>query len=181
MDTNALDVLKFWFEETDQRLWFAKNAEFDELIRSRFEEIHAKAENCETYLWRKNPRGRLAEIIVLDQFSRNMYRDTPRAFSNDSLALALAQEAIACGDDQKLKPQERAFLYLPFMHSESEVIHKEAMRLFSQEGLETNLEFELAHKGLIDRFGRYPYRNEILGRESTKEELEYLKMPGSSF
>ncbi|QDK46165.1 DUF924 domain-containing protein [Bdellovibrio sp. ZAP7] len=181
MDTTALEILKFWFEETEPRLWFAKDQDFDSLIRQRFSDIYAKAENCELYLWRKNPRGRLAEIIILDQFSRNMFRDTPRAFKNDTLALALAQTAVASGDDQKLKLQERAFIYLPYMHSESEAIHHEAMRLFSQQGLENNLEFELAHKSIIDRFGRYPYRNEILGRESTREELEFLKMPGSSF
>ena len=181
MEITAAHILKFWFDETEPRLWFAKEDEFDQLIRSRFFEIHHKAENCELFQWRTSPQGRLAEIIILDQFSRNMFRNTPEAFKNDKLALSLAQAAVASGDDQKLPIQERAFLYMPYMHSESEVIHAEAVHLFSQPGLENNLEFELEHKGLIDRFGRYPYRNEILGRDSTREELEFLKMPGSSF
>ncbi|WP_413575116.1 DUF924 family protein [Bdellovibrio sp. HCB290] len=181
MDTEALAVLNFWFEETNPELWFAKNPEFDLQVRQKFLGTYKKVERCETFNWRFHPRGRLAEILVLDQFSRNIFRDTPQAFKNDSLALALAQSAVAAKDDQKLKLNERAFIYMPYMHSESDIIHEEAVRLFSQQGLERSLEFELAHKILIDRFGRYPYRNEILGRTSTRQELDFLKTPGSSF
>lgn len=175
------DVLHFWFEEIDQRLWFAKDSDFDRLIRERFTDVHEKAKISETYQWRRTPEGRLAEVIVLDQFSRNMYRDTPQAFANDAIALTLAQEAVHCGDDQKLTQMGKAFLYMPYMHSESEIIHEEAVRLFSQPGLESSLEYEFLHKEIIDRFGRFPYRNEILGRSSSREELEFLKLPGSSF
>ncbi|MDG0815987.1 DUF924 family protein [Bdellovibrio svalbardensis] len=181
MEINSQDILNFWFEEIDSRLWFAKDHNFDDLIRERFTDIHNKAVLCETYDWRKTPEGRLAEIIVLDQFSRNMYRDDSRAFENDRLALALAQEAVQSGDDQHLSPISKAFMYMPYMHSESQKIHEEAVRLFSQPGLEGSLEYELLHKEIIDRFGRYPYRNEFLGRPSTREELEFLKLPGSTF
>ncbi|WP_413582062.1 DUF924 family protein [Bdellovibrio sp. HCB288] len=180
MDAEASRVLNFWFEELNPELWFAKKPELDREILQKFLGTYRKVERCETFRWRATPRGRLAEVIVLDQFSRNIFRDTPEAFKNDGLALALSQEAIATGDDQKLDRDERVFLYMPFMHSESDLIHQEAVRLFSQQGLENSLEYELEHKVLIDRFGRYPYRNEILGRPSTKEELAYLKMPGSA-
>ncbi len=125
--------------------------------------------------------GRLSEIILLDQFSRNIYRDKPAAFAQDALALALAQEAIAAGIASELTVDQRSFLYMPFMHSESELIHQQAVKLFSEPGLEASLEFEIRHKKIIDRFGRYPHRNEILGRTSTVEEQQFLAQPGSSF
>ena len=175
------DVITFWFEETSPQQWWVKDASFDALLLERFSGLHARAHQCELYEWRKAPSGRLAEIIVLDQFSRNMFRDTPQAFASDPMALALSQEAIACGDDRQLTPIERSFLYMPFMHSESLQIHEVAVGLFQKNGIESNMDFELRHKVIIERFGRYPHRNEILGRTSTKQELEFLKQPGSSF
>lgn len=139
------------------------------------------AERCELYGWRVTPGGRLAEVIVLDQFSRNVYRDQPRAFASDPLALGLAQTAIASKADLQLNVTQRVFLYMPYMHSESPMIHAVAVSLFSGQGMEGNLEFELRHKAIIDRFGRYPHRNAILGRPSTAEEIDFLKIPGSSF
>ena len=124
------EVLNFWFNEIDQKQWWVKQTEFDRLIRERFSDIHASANACELYKWRESPEGRLAEIIVLDQFSRNMFRDTPAAFASDTLALRLAQEAIAAADDMLLNEVERLFLYMPLMHSESPKIHKLAMELF---------------------------------------------------
>jgi len=174
-------VHKFWFGQTDQKKWWARDSEFDELIRQRFAEVHRQAVQCELYQWRNSPLGRLAEIIVLDQFSRNIFRNMPGAFASDALALALAQEAIACNADQTLSAGEKSFLYMPFMHSESLHIHEIAMQLFAQEGLEYSHEFEKKHKAIIERFGRYPHRNEILGRTSTPEEIEYLNQPGSGF
>ena len=174
-------VLDFWFKETDPALWWAKNETFDQLITARFTHLHQQASRCELFAWRSQPKGRLAEILILDQFSRNLFRDSPRAFAQDALALALAQEAIAAGTDQALKPVERSFLYLPFMHSESPLIHQTAVTLYSQPGLAFNLDFEHQHKAIIDRFGRYPHRNALLGRESTLEEITFLMQPGSSF
>lgn len=174
-------VHKFWFEEIDPKQWWVKEDALDELIRLRFTGVHRRAVCCELYPWRAAPEGRLAEIIVLDQFSRNIFRNNPGAFANDALALALAQTAVDCGADKTLSARERSFLYMPFMHSESPHIHEIAMQLFAQEGLEYNYDFEKKHKAVIERFGRYPHRNEILGRQSTPEELEYLKQPGSGF
>jgi uncharacterized protein (DUF924 family) len=136
---------------------------------------------CELFGWRGSPAGRLAEIIVLDQFSRNVWRDTPRAFAQDALALALAQELVWRGDDAQLSVPQRRFAYMPYMHCESVAIHQKALRLFDQSGLENNLDFERRHLAILERFGRYPHRNAILGRESTPEEIEFLKQPGAGF
>lgn len=178
----AQDVLTFWFEELTPKDWFTKSTELDQRIAERFSTVHRAATRCETVSWRSSPTGRLAEIIVLDQFSRNIFRDHPESFAHDGLALALAQEAVALGvDDQLNTAQERSFLYMPYMHSESPVIHETALRLFSHPDLAYNLEFEQQHKDIIDRFGRYPHRNRILGRTSTPEEIAFLQQPGSSF
>ncbi|BBM66147.1 membrane protein [Vibrio alfacsensis] len=175
------DILTFWFEELEPKDWFISNADVDKQIENRFLTTLERATRSELFSWRDTAQGRLAEIIVLDQFSRNVYRDTPNAFAQDALALALAQEAIRLGLDQDLNDVERSFLYMPFMHSESQLIHKEAEKLFKTLGRESNYEFELKHKVIIDRFGRYPHRNAILGRDSTEEEKAFLQQPDSSF
>lgn len=175
------EILKFWFEEINSRSQWQKDSEFDNQIRDGFLDYHEAARKCELMNWRSVAVGRLAEIIILDQFSRNIYRDTANAFASDSLALALSQEAIANDVAMELPPKQRVFLYMPFMHSESSIIHEQAIELFSEPGMEANLDFEKRHKEIIDRFGRYPHRNSILGRESTLEETEFLKQPGSSF
>lgn len=172
MHTTWQDIIHFWFEECNPKDWWRAAVTFDEEIRTRFLETHGAVVRGETEEWRESPRGRLAEVIVLDQFSRNMFRGTPAAFASDPLALALAQEAVRGGHDQSLDESERRFLYMPFMHSESRVIHVEAMRLFGALG---DIEYEQAHKDIIDRFGRYPHRNAILGRVSTPEEKAFLK------
>jgi len=175
------EILKFWFEELEPKQWWVKDLELDQLIIARFSEIHARAARCELFGWRKSASGRLAEIIVLDQFSRNMFRGSPLSFACDPLALALSQEAISAGADQLLSPVERNFIYMPFMHSESLQIHEDALELFRRNGQQGNFEYELKHKAIIERFGRYPHRNEVLGRASTEAELEFLQQPGSSF
>jgi uncharacterized protein (DUF924 family) len=178
---SAIAVIKFWFEDTEPKQRFAKDADFDELIRSKFAQTHDKAANGLLYEWRDHPLDALAEIIVLDQFSRNMFRDTERAFAYDTLALVLAQEVIRRKLDKELEPKYKPFLYMPFMHSESKAIHDLALFLFDQPGLEDTYNFELKHKIIIDRFGRYPHRNAILKRDSTPAELEFLAQPGSGF
>jgi uncharacterized protein (DUF924 family) len=175
------DVLAFWFKEIDSKSWWSSDPAFDGLIRQRFGELHRQAAQGELHAWRKEPRGRLAEVIVLDQFSRNMFRESAQAFAQDGMALVLAQEAVAARADAPLAPVERSFLYMPYMHSESKAIHRVAEALYRANGIEDNLKFELRHKAIVDRFGRYPHRNSVLGRESTTEELEFLKQPGSSF
>ncbi len=174
-------ILQFWFHEIAPAQRWKVDPAFDRVIVERFSEVHEQANRCELFEWRKEPGGRLAEIIVLDQFSRNMYRGSPLAFASDPLALALAQEALAAKADLALTPDERSFLYMPYMHSESKRVHQVAERLFRTNGVQSNHDFELRHKAIIDRFGRYPHRNAILGRESTDEELAFLALPGSSF
>ncbi|MFA0440166.1 hypothetical protein BCU70_09005 [Vibrio sp. 10N.286.49.C2] len=175
------DVLSFWFEELSASDWFSGASEIDSLIADRFSHTHTIAAAGGLHSWRTNAQGRLAEIIVLDQFSRNLYRGKPGAFSSDTVALVLAQECIALGVDKDLPANERTFLYMPFMHSESLKIHEHAVRLFTDNGVESTLDFELRHKAIIEQFGRYPHRNEILGRESTSKERAFLTQPGSSF
>lgn len=175
------DVIDFWFREIDPKQRWKKDEDFDRTIKERFSDVHARATACELYEWRREPLGRLAEIIVLDQFSRNIYRDTSTCFASDALALCLAQEAVHIGADRDLSTDERTFCYMPFMHSESKLIHQVAVELFTSVNVETSLHYELKHKEIIDRFGRYPHRNELLGRPSTPEEIEFLKQPGSGF
>lgn len=175
------EIIKFWFDEIPSKNWWIKDSDFDNDLQERFLHIYEKAVRCELFSWRMSAEGRLAEIIVLDQFARNMFRGDPRSFLYDPLALSLSQTAIQIGADKELESSKKAFLYMPYMHSESAAIHEEAVKIFSQSGLESNLDFELKHKAIIDRFGRYPHRNEILGRKSTTEELEFLNGPNSSF
>ncbi|KFL35691.1 DUF924 family protein [Arenimonas donghaensis] len=175
------DVLQFWFEQTPPEKWWKVDPDFDAVIRDRFLDLLQRAAAGELHAWRGNGRGRLAEVIVLDQFSRNIHRGTPGAFANDPVALVLAQEAVAAGALAELTPTERSFLLLPYMHSESARIHEVAEALYREHAPANNIDFERRHKAIVDRFGRYPHRNKILGRESTAEEIEFLKQPGSSF
>ena len=174
-------ILQFWFEELRPEQWWKVDPALDRLIVERFAAVHAQATRCELFAWRDEPAGRLAEIIVLDQFSRQIHRGTPSAFASDPLALALAQHAVALGVDMALPQVQRNFLYMPWMHSESKQIHAIAAPLFKATASAETHDFELRHKVIIDRFGRYPHRNAILGRQSTAEELAFLQQPGSSF
>ena len=174
-------VLDFWFREIRPAAWWSVDPAFDALVAGRFGPLLEQALRCELFGWRVTPEGRLAEVIVLDQFSRNIHRGTPRAFAADPLALALAQEAVAAGADLQLQFEQRPFLYMPWMHSESAAIHAVGEPLMKERAPQHTHDFELKHKAIVDRFGRYPHRNAILGRVSTAEEVEFLKQPGSSF
>jgi len=175
------DVLKFWFEELTPEEWYAKDDNLDLKMTERFIALHSSVVAGECSSWRVDPEGRLAEILVIDQFSRNIYREDPKSFIYDPMALALAQEAIRGEYHKSFSAQQLQFLYMPFMHSESKYIHNTAMLLFSEPGLEEAFKFELQHKEIIERFGRYPYRNKILKRESTPEELVFLEKHGNPF
>jgi uncharacterized protein (DUF924 family) len=176
-DHRAEEVLRFWFGQ-DPKHWFEKNATFDAEIRSRFLPLYeALATNGD---WLSRPQDCLARIVVLDQFPRNMFRGTPRAFATDPLALAAAKHAVAKGYDQALLPVEKQFVYLPFEHSESLGDQERACELMKPLG-EDLYGWAVKHKVIIERFGRFPHRNEILGRKSTPEEIEFLKQPGSGF
>jgi uncharacterized protein (DUF924 family) len=168
-------ILHFWFVELEPKQWFMKDENLDKEISKRFIDVHHQAAKGELFTWRVNGKGRLAEIIVLDQFSRNIFRDTGQAFRYDSQALILAQEVVAQGLDSDLSTSERSFCYLPFMHSESKVIHEQALRLYQALGNENSLSYEIDHKAIIDRFGRYPHRNKLLDRISTEEERAFLE------
>lgn len=168
-------ILTFWFKETTPKQKYNKDKDFDSLIKKEFEEIYWLVMAGKTEAWRSTPEGRLAEIIVLDQFARNMFRNDKRSFTGDALALSLAREAISVGDEIKLPDEQKQFFYMPFMHSESREVHAEALKLFKERSNADGLKYEIMHKEIIDRFGRYPHRNEVMGRESTPEELEFLK------
>jgi len=166
------DVLEFWFNTLERSDWFKKSDELDAKIKTLFEKTHQQIVAGEMAHWRDVPEGRLAEIIVIDQFSRNMFRGLPESFSSDTLALALAQEAVRCGADKELDDSKRNFLYMPYMHSESPLIHQQAMELFKDL---PGYDFEIKHKAIIDEFGRYPHRNAVLGRDSTEEEIVWMQ------
>jgi len=177
----AEDILYFWFTEAGPSCWWRKSDRFDALISRRFLGVYEQAARGELACWRASGRGRLAEILVLDQFPRNMFRGHARSFDTDPVALVLAQEAVARGTGQSWSADWQQFLYMPYMHSESLAVHADAVQLFSKTGLESNLDFEHRHKVIIERFGRYPHRNKMLGRRSTGEELAFLEEAGSHF
>ncbi len=181
MIVNPTTILHFWFQECTAADWFTKNEAFDALLKQRFHTTLIAAKNGECFAWRKTIHGRLAEIIILDQFSRNVFRDTPAAFAQDSMALVLSQEAIESPEFSTLSIDEKKFMLMPMMHSESKIIHEIALEQFTQLGDAQTLEYEILHKQIIDRFNRYPHRNIILNRQSTDEELAFLQEPNSSF
>ena len=181
MSQEYLEIITFWFKTIEPKSWWIKDTDFDNLLKNKFSDIHQSAVQGELWHWRETALGRLAEIIVIDQFSRNMYRNTAKAFLYDPIALVLSQEAIRQQANKQLQGKELSFLYMPFMHSESLAIHHQAVKLFAEPGLEGNVNFEKRHFDIIERFARYPHRNEILNRQSTPEELEFLEQPGSSF
>lgn len=188
----AREVLAFWFGEPGapahgqpRPAWFRKDPAFDGEIRRRFLALHARAALGECDRWRADPDGLLALILVLDQFSRNLYRDDPRAFSQDTAALACAQEMIGRGWDAARLPVERQFAYLPFEHAEDLAMQDRSVELFSalEAFAETKglTEWAEKHRVIVRRFGRFPHRNAALGRESTPEEIAFLEEPGSRF
>jgi uncharacterized protein (DUF924 family) len=188
------DVLDFWFgaagsPEAGQprREWFVKQDEFDDIIRVRFGATIDQALAGGLREWdAQGPQGALARLLVLDQFTRNAHRNTPMSFAGDALALAVARDLVDSGADRQLPPLQRAFAYMPFEHAEDAYMQERAVELFSvlaaeQPGFDEMLDYAHRHRGVIARFGRFPHRNEILGRASTPEEVEFLRQPGSRF
>lgn len=193
-------VLDFWFgnagddtatAQAQQKLWWSKNATVDADIRGRFADLVESAAAGKFGHWAQDARGRLALILLFDQFPRNMYRDTPRAFSYDPLARQLALAGIASGADRELRAIERVFFYLPLEHSESAALQERCVTLFTalaagvpeadRKTFQGYVDYAVRHRDVIHRFGRFPHRNHILGRVSTPEETAFLKQPGSSF
>lgn len=197
---SARTISDFWFGSAtgdgavacqQSRLWWIKNANNDARIRTRFAAITAAAARGELNNWARQPGGLLALILLTDQFPRNMYRNTPQAFAHDDLARQWALDGLAQGLDQRLRPIERVFLYLPLEHSEADALQARSVALFTRlfqdvapedaDVFRGFLVYALRHRSVIARFGRFPHRNAILGRESTAEEMEFLAKPGSSF
>lgn len=181
-------LLALWFgpldeaghaDEAHRLRWFRKDASFDRELRERFAALHGEVASGAHERWLATPRGRLAYVIALDQLSRNLFRDSPRAFENDARALAVALEGVDLGVDRKLAHDERSFLYMPLMHSEDLAMQERCVALFA--GHPENLSFAEQHRDIICRFGRFPHRNAVLGRTSTPQEQEFLREPGSSF
>ena len=194
--TTPDEILEFWFGPSDDpferaEAWWTADAAFDDEIRERFEEDVERAVAGKLDDWRETPKGAVAFVILVDQFSRNIYRDTAGMFANDGLALEASLEAIDRGFDEELAPIERQFLYMPLMHSEDPEIHERSLELFDRlreeapaeqrEGFDNAYEFAVKHAEIIDEFGRYPHRNEVLGRESTEEEAAFLEEHGRGF
>jgi uncharacterized protein (DUF924 family) len=185
-DPRAQQVLQFWFGSGDRdKRWFEKNPAFDAEIRARFLPLYEQAVRGELGRWTDERPDFLALIVLLDQFPRNMFRGTPRAFASDTAALQAAKHAVAQGYDRGLRPSERMFVYLPFQHAESmpDQIRSCDLNRALEPFPETHdtYRYALAHRDIVERFGRFPHRNAILGRTSTPEELEFLKGPASSF
>ncbi len=182
-DHRAAEVLEFWFGTGPERgkshkRWFEKSDAFDAEIRRRFLALHESVSS--ESIWLEAAPECLARIVVLDQFPRNMFRGSRRAFATDALALDAARLAVQRGYDRDALPVERLFMYLPFEHSESLEDQVRACQLTQPLGGEW-YDYALRHKAIIERFGRFPHRNAILGRASTPEEIEFLKQPGSGF
>lgn len=175
------EVLTFWFEETRPEQWFKKDKDFDVTIRRRFLALHEVLATQPNEALFIDARTALAAVIVFDQMSRNMFRDTPRAFATDEVAFWVAQAAVAKGFDTGMTKDERSFLYLPFEHAEDPLAQERCVALMATLSDPELSKWALAHKAIIDRFGRFPHRNSILGRTSTAEEVEFLKQPNSSF
>jgi len=176
---NAKEVLKFWFER-DRKAWYQKDTAFDDEIRTRFLRLHEQALKGELKSWQSEAASCLALIILLDQFPRNMFRNSARAFAADALARDAARVIVERDWDKGMSVDERTFVYLPFEHSESPADQAQSCDLMKPLGEEI-YRYAVRHKEIIDRFGRFPHRNAALGRESTAEEIAFLKTPGSGF
>lgn len=174
----ARQVLEFWYGELEREQWWKRDNDVDAAIASRFGDLYQRLATKVPEEWLTTLHGRLAAVIVLDQFPRNLFRGDACSFATDAIALELASEMIAAGDHVKLEPEGRSFLYMPFQHSEDLRVQARSVELFAALGDEEQLDFAIKHKEIIDRFGRFPHRNEMLGRESTEEEIEFLKKPG---
>ncbi len=170
----AEDVLQFWFEELQPDDWFSGSAEIDERIRSRFGSLLGALQASPLLPSSLDIRSLLAGVIVFDQFSRNLYRKSAVAYATDARALELARHAVTNGMDRSLQPQERHFLYMPFMHSEDRAMQAESVRLFTELGTD-GVKWARHHQGIVEQFGRFPHRNELLGRTSTPDEMEFLR------
>ncbi len=179
--TGIADILTFWYEECSPEDWFKKDEAFDAALKDRFGALHDSACKGACDSWAATADGALALVLLLDQFSRNLYRDNALAFAQDEKALAAARAAISAGFDLAQPHERRIFFYIPFEHSERLADQEEGIAHFVRHGEAEPLKYAIAHRDIIQRFGRFPHRNACLGRISTEEEIAFLKTPGSSF
>ena len=170
----AQEILDYWFSDEVRKLWFNSTPQFDASLRERFLPLWQQASHAELDHWQKSAAGCLALVIILDQFPLNMFRFEAQSFATEAQSREVATLAIDQGFDQTLEADQRAFLYMPFMHSETLAEQRHALELFDQPGLENNLRFARHHHDIIEKFGRFPHRNEVLGRDSSVAEIEYL-------
>jgi uncharacterized protein (DUF924 family) len=175
------EVHDFWFVRCSRKDWFSSSAELDAEIRTRFAATHLALARNVPEEWRASPENRLAAVIVLDQFARNIYRATPLAFATDGLALREAKMALAAGADQAVEPIRRTFFYMPFEHAEDLAEQDRSVALFTALGDEEFHDYALRHRQVIATYGRFPHRNAIIGRESSEAERAYLALPGAGF
>lgn len=175
------DVIEFWFDPASRSRWFESTPEFDREVEERFGGAYRQATAGELDPWQDSAEGCLALCLLLDQFPRNLFRGSREAFATDAQALAIAEHALARGFDQQLPPGSRMFLYLPFEHSENRAHQARAVELIGTLGNAQALDYAIRHLRVIERFGRFPHRNQALGRETTQDEAAFLREPGSSF
>jgi uncharacterized protein (DUF924 family) len=183
MKDSAQDILDFWFEETQPAQWFQVNPDFDDAVKKRFEDAYDKGARGIFDDWKMDPDECLALCILLDQFPRNIYRGTPKAFATDGKALIAAKFALSKGFDQVLSPMKRRFIYLPFEHSENLNDQRKCVDLFEKLKKDDPLgyDYALRHLKVIEKYGRFPHRNKILSRMNTPDEEEYLAQAGAGF
>lgn len=176
-DTRVEELVDFWFSESSRKRWFNSTVQFDALLHDKYYSLYELARSQQLLDWEASPQGALALVILLDQIPLNIFRGNPQSFATEQQARQVADSAINQHFDDALSGEQKAFLYMPFMHSENMLDQNRSVRLFEQAGLENNLRFARHHRGIIERFGRFPHRNAILGRESTEEERAYLDSP----
>lgn len=179
--TSPQDILDFWFAESRQPKWFVKDSLFDQEIINQFLDTYKVAKENQGLNCDDTPENNLAQVILFDQFPRNMFRDTPDAFATDALARSISKKVIEQGGDMDLSPPQRSFLYMPFMHSEDLEEQRYSVSIYEKLAIQGNLDYAIMHLKVIEEFGRFPHRNKILSRESTEAEKEYLAKPGAGF
>ncbi len=168
------NIIDFWFSEQTKPLWFNSTSEFDALLNEKYLAVYTEAKNLKLKDWQIEPLGALALVIILDQFPLNMFRGQSQSFETEALSRDIAEQAVNQGFDAELTTEQKAFLYMPYMHSESMADQEQSLILFNQDRLESNYRFAQHHYEIVKKFGRFPHRNKILGRENTEDETDYL-------
>ena len=168
------EIIDFWFSEQTRPLWFNSTSEFDAQLKEKYLAVYTEAKDLKLKSWQSNPLGALALVILLDQLPLNVFRGQPQSFATEALSREVSEQAINQGFDAELTTEQKAFLYMPYMHSENLADQEQSLILFNQEGLEGNYRFAQHHYEIVKQFGRFPHRNKILGRENTEAEIDYL-------